>query len=257
MPSIKPSVGFSYNLTLNIMAANNATKEKKMYMRIRNLCGLLGVILPWLALISAYLVDHSSNPVYQEQWWWSISATYYQSPALVAVLTPAALVLISYIGYNTTDNIVTSASGIFGLGIILFPCKVGWFKAGAHVGFFQLPMEISNTIHCACAAFFFLLIALNSLLLFTKTKNNETMTDRKKRRNLVYRICGIGMLVFEGVFALLAVFDAPGWTTMVTEIILLHLFGFSWLTKGDAFPFLRDLPEDEEPVKEDVILVAD
>ena len=51
-------------------------KERKMYMRVRNLCGILGVVLPWLALFSAGVAEHPST-----EWWWSISATYYQSPA--------------------------------------------------------------------------------------------------------------------------------------------------------------------------------
>ena len=93
-------------------------KERKMYMRVRNLCGILGVVLPWLALFSAGVAEHPST-----EWWWSISATYYQSPALGGVPCPASLVLISYIGYNSLDNWITTLSGIFGLGVVLFPCR--------------------------------------------------------------------------------------------------------------------------------------
>ena len=32
---------------------------------------------------------------------------------------------------------------------------------------------------------------------------------------------------------------------MIIEIILLHLFGFAWLVKGEAFPFLNDIEGDE------------
>ena len=39
------------------MAPKN-TKEEKMYLRIRNVCGMLGVILPWLALFSAGIAEH-------------------------------------------------------------------------------------------------------------------------------------------------------------------------------------------------------
>jgi len=223
-----------------------ATKEQRMYMRIRNVCGLLGVVLPWLALFSAGII--SNHP--SEEWWWSISATYYQSPALVGVLVPACLVLISYIGYNKADNIVTSLSGVFGLGIVLFPCKVDWIAEGTKVGFFQVPIEISGIIHNACAAMFFLLIALNSLLLFTKSGGN--MTDRKKKRNLIYRICGIGMIAFELAFVVISLCNAPGYTIMLIEIILLHLFGLSWLVKGEAFPFLNDVVvPDPESVNEE------
>ena len=31
---------------------------------------------------------------------------------------------------------------------------------------------------------------------------------------------------------------------MIVEIILLHLFGFAWLVKGEAFPFLNDVKEE-------------
>ncbi len=207
-----------------------------MYLKIRNVCGLLGVILPWIALFSAGIADRPSS-----EWWWSISATYYQSPALVGVLVPACIVLIAYIGYNDMDNLVTSLSGLFGLGIVLFPCKVSWLEAGTPVGFFQIPMEVSNIIHTGCAAMFFLLIALNSLFLFTKS--GPTMTDRKKLRNKIYRICGIGMIVLEILFVTVRLVGAPGYTVMILEILLLHLFGFSWLVKGEAFPFLNDKEE--------------
>ncbi|MBQ6566500.1 MAG: hypothetical protein IJL80_05545 [Treponema sp.] len=221
--------------------AANTTKEGRMYLRIRNLCGLLGVILPWLALFSAGIADHPSS-----EWWWSISATYYQSPALVGVLVPAAIVLISYIGYDNVDNFITSLSGTFGLGIVLFPCKVSWIPDGTPVGFFQLPIETSNIIHTVCAALFFLTIAINSICQFTKS--GPVMTDRKRIRNRIYRICGYGMLVLELAFVVVRLLGAPGYVVMILEILLLHLFGFAWLVKGEAFPFLNDEEEATDTI---------
>ncbi len=218
--------------------AKNATKEVRMYLRIRNLIGILGVILPWLALFSAGIAEHPSD-----QWWWSLSATYYQSPALVGVLVPACIVLLSYIGYDRTDNIITSLSGLFGLGIVLFPCSVSWLEKGTPVGFFQIPMEISNLIHGGCAALFFLAIAINSICQFTKS--GAVMTDRKVIRNRIYRVCGYGMLVLEVLFVIARLVGAPGYSVMIIEIILLNLFGFAWLVKGEAFPFLNDREETQ------------
>ena len=220
--------------------ANRSTKEEKMYLRIRNLVGILGVILPWLALFSAGIADHP-NEICRQQWWWSISATYYLSPALVGVLVPACIVLISYIGYDWTDNLITTLSGLFGLGIVLFPCSVRWLEPGTPVGFFQLPMEASQIIHTVCACLFFLCIALNSLCQFTK--HGAVMTDRKILRNKIYRVCGFGMLGLMALFAVAKLLGAPGWTVMVIEIILLLLYGTAWLVKGEAFPFLNDKPE--------------
>ena len=209
-----------------------------MYLRIRNLCGLLGILLPWIALFSAGLkLDKETG------WWWSISATYYQTDALVGVLVPACIVMMSYIGYNFWDNLVTTLTGLFGLGIVLFPCKVAWIPDGTPVGFFQLPIEFSHTVHTVCAVLFFLFAAINTLWLFTK--HGDTMTDRKKVRNTIYRICGWGMI---GLLALLIgislLVGTPGWFVMVIEIILLHLFGFAWLVKGEFFPFFNDKQED-------------
>lgn len=207
-----------------------------MYLRIRNLCGLLGVILPWLALFSAGIAAHPSD-----QWWWSISATYYQSPALVGVLVPACIVLISYIGYDNVDNLLTSAAGVLGLGIVLFPCKVSWLPEATPVGFFQIPMGVSHWLHTVCAALFFIAIACNSIFQFTKSSGN--MTDRKIIRNKIYRICGYGMFVMEAALVVARLLGAPGYSVMIIEIILLHLFGFAWLVKGEAFPFLNDKKE--------------
>ena len=207
-----------------------------MYLRIRNLCGLLGILLPWIALFSAGIkLDKETG------WWWSISATYYQSDALVGVLVPASIVLMSYIGYERIDNIITTLTGLFGLGIVLFPCAVRWLEPGTPVGFFQLPMEASNILHTVFACLFFLTIALNSILQFTK--HGAVMTERKILRNKIYRICGYGMLGLMAAFAVAKALGAPGWTVMVVEVILLHLFGFAWLVKGEAFPIFNDIEE--------------
>ena len=214
-----------------------------MYLRIRNLCGLLGILLPWIALFAAASTPHESP-----EWWWSISATYHQSPvALVGVLVPACIVMMSYIGYNWTDNLITTLTGVFGLGIVLFPCKVSWIPDGTPVGFFQLPIEVSTHIHTACALLFFVCTALNTLCQFTR--HGDQLTERKKTRNTIYRICGwgmIGLLVLLILFSLL--FGTPGWFVMIIEILLLHLFGFAWLVKGEFFPFLNDREDAEPPV---------
>ena len=209
---------------------------KLMYKRIRNVCGFLGMILPWLALFSAGIAEHPS-----EKWWYSISATYYQSPALAAIFTSASIVLMCYDGYTFIDNLVTTISGVFGLGIVLFPCSVGWLNSMDKVGFFQIPMYYSSKIHCFCAAVFFVLLAFNSFFLFTKTDNPIIMGNKKKLRNKVYRLCGVGMLVFmvwQIVTTKVSFFS--GWWTMINEIFMLQFFGFSWLVKGGAIKYFND-----------------
>ena len=205
-----------------------------MYLRIRNLCGLLGILLPWIALFASAI-----KPDKHPGWWWSISATYYQAPeALIGVLVPASIVLMSYIGYNRADNIITTLNGLFGLGIVLFPCKVDWIASGTPVGFFQLPIEFSHTLHSCCAVAFFLCAAINILCQFTR--HGTTMTEQKKVRNTIYRICGWGMIGLLAVLVLVVTLVSQGWWVMIIEILLLHLYGFAWLVKGEFFPFLND-----------------
>ena len=63
--------------------------------RIRNYAGFLGALLPWLALFSAWLFGAVTNDLSGNFWHdFSISATYYCSPALAGVLTSASIVLM-------------------------------------------------------------------------------------------------------------------------------------------------------------------
>lgn len=201
--------------------------------RIRNYAGLLGALLPWISLIGALLVN-IHTPLGRSFWSdLSISATYYITPALAGILTTAAVVLMCYDGYDLQDNIVTTISGVFGLMIVLFPCKC--YVSPSIVGFFQVPVKVSSIVHNTSAVIFFCLLAYNALFLFTK--HNEVMTKQKKKRNLIYSICGVGMLASMVLMPLPIRFPAKTW---VVEMLSLSFFGVSWLVKGGAFPFLED-----------------
>ena len=204
------------------------------HKRIRNYAGFLGAVLPWLSLLSAFLYGKITGELPASFWSnLSISATYYCSPALAGILTSASIVLMCYDGYDLHDNLVTTISGVFGLLIVLFPCNCS--IAGEYVGFFQFPVSLSSKIHCASAVIFFLMLAYNDLFLFTKTHGKTTR--KKKVRNNIYYICGIGMVSAMSLMPLPIDFPAKIWWV---ETIALTFFGISWLTKGEAFPFLND-----------------
>ena len=68
------------------------------------------------------------------------------------------------------------------------------------------------------------------------------MTKKKKIRNVIYRICGVGMI---GSFAILLLpeFYIKVW---LTETIALFFFALSFLTKADIYPWLAcDTPYEE------------
>jgi hypothetical protein len=192
----------------------------------------MGMILPWLSLIGAILVARTQG--YPDNFWslLSISETYYVTPPLVGVLTTAAVVLMCYKGYSTKDHVISALAGLFGLMIVLFPCNCP--AAGDIVGFFQLPVKISDIIHCSSAVAFFLLLSYMSLCQFTQGKND---TRNKRIKNIIFKICGIGMLCSLALMVIPINFFAK---TFVVEAIALTFFGVSWLVKGEFLGLLSD-----------------
>lgn len=197
-------------------------------VRLRALIGWLGMLLPFIVvLLIGYIPP-------------SISATWYTNACTIfmIILGSASMLLISYKGYEKIDDILLTCSGMAGLGICLFPCSIASVEGA--VGTFLIDSEISNTIHFVCAIVFFGILAYNSFFLFTKGAGE--MTKKKKIRNIIYRICGIGMIA-SFLIMLLPSFDIQVW---LTETIALFFFAISFLTKADIYPWLAcDTPYTE------------
>ena len=189
-------------------------------VRLRVMIGILGMILP---LVVALLFGGIPQ---------SISATYYHAQCItpfMIILGAASILLMSYRGYTKFDDILLTIAGIAGLCICLFPCAN---LTMTYVGTFMIPQVISGIIHDISAIIFFGILSCNSLFLFTKSSGE--MTKKKKARNIIYRICGIGM-VASFIILLFPPFYGNMW---LVEAIALFFFGVSFLTKADAFPFL-------------------
>lgn len=199
-------------------------KEKSSLLH-RNVLGALGMLLPVISFVGGLFVRNKP-----ESWWYSISVTYYITPALPIILGAAAIFLMCYRSYETIDTIVNIASGIFAMGVVLFPCDNPY--GYEYVGFFQIPVKISAVVHFSCAIALFIMLAFNIGFLFTKGND--------KIRNRIYKICAGIMICTMLVFSVVAIIKSkvtfiPGWIVMVVETILLFAFGFAWLVKGKAF----------------------
>lgn len=199
-------------------------------VRLRVAVGLLGFFLPWIVLLLCVIYGCApEGHLFPD----SISATYYFDPTItpfMIILGAAGIILICYRGYTWVDDLVNTLTGIFAWCICLFPCFNGGF---GHVGTFQVPVEISGWIHNISAALFFILLAYNVLFLFTKSSGE--MTRNKKIRNIIYYICGGGMLAsLVGTFFVRGFYAGTWWV----EAIALMFFGIAFLTKADVFPFL-------------------
>jgi uncharacterized protein YacL len=153
------------------------------------------------------------------------------------ILGAAGILLICYDGYDKQDRLICTLAGIFGLCICIFPCfnKDLGFDPWTLVGTFQLPAVISGWIHNISAIIFFALLAYNSYFLFTKSSGE--MTLEKKKRNLIFKVCGIGMLASFILLIPLELLDVS-FATWLIEAIALMFFGVSWLTKSQCYSWL-------------------
>ena len=188
--------------------------------RLRAMIGWLGMLLPWIVVL---LVGYFPR---------SISATWYTNACtpFMIILGAASILLMCYKGYDLLDDIVNTMAGLCGLGICLFPCIVPNVTGG--VGTFLVDINISHCLHTAFAILFFLFLAYNSFFQFTKSAGE--MTPNKKKRNIIFRVCGVGML---GAFAILLLppFHIRTW---LVEAVALFFFALSWLTKANIYPWL-------------------
>ena len=189
-------------------------------LRLRAMIGWLGMLLPWIVVL---LVGYFPE---------SISATWYTNACtpFMIILGSAGFLLISYKGYNKIDDVILTCSGIAGICICLFPCAIK--EVTGAVGTFMLDEAVSAIIHNISAVLFFALLSYNSFFLFTKSSGE--MTRNKKIRNIIYRVCGIGM-VGSFLLFLLPEFEIKVW---LIETIALFFFGVSFLTKADIYPWL-------------------
>jgi hypothetical protein len=195
--------------------------------QLRRWLGRLGMLLPLIVVILQLFND-------KFEWPTSISATWYTNACtpFMIILGSAGIMLMCYKGYDIVDDILNTSAGIFGLGICLFPCWVPGYSETDLVGTFLVPMRISDTVHYICAVLFFIILAYNSFFQFTKSSGD--MTHNKKIRNVIYRVCGVGMVLSFGIL-LLPSFNIQVW---LMEAIALFFFGVSWLTKADCYPWL-------------------
>ena len=204
------------------------------YKALRRLIGIMGILLPIINILGGCLI--AKIPVQQ-----SISMYYYTNMRdfFVGLMFVVSLFLITYKGYNTLDLIISIITGAAGLGVAIFPCFSELY-IGQKVGIFQLSPETSFIVHLTCAALFFVLLAFTSIFLFTqKHKNSSLVTPQKKRRNLVYIVCGIlmlacvlGILICILILTKQQLYDSK--IILIFESIALFSFGVSWLVKGET-----------------------
>ena len=192
------------------------------YMTMRKIIGLFGFSLIPVLILGSFIFDHTNHVQI------SVSAYYHTSMrnALVGIISGISLFLLSYHGYTWLDSLASKLAGLFALGVAFFPTSATDDKS-----------DIISKLHYITSGVFFVALSYMSILLFTKSSGN--MTPEKKKRNRVYRVCGIIMLISVigiPIDSIPAVHDRIAFIkpTLILEASALVSFGISWLTKGEA-----------------------
>ena len=212
----------------------SVNKEKPFilsYLGMRQIAGWVGVILPAAVALGNWPCSHGLEA--------SISAYYFTRMGawFAGSLWVIGFFMVSCRGYDKWDELSGRLAGIFALGVALIPmniCKVqhGW-------------VLYRGWLHWTSAALLFLVLAVTSLLLFTRS-DTQNPTGKKARRNAFYRGCGWAILVSIALIGLLKI--RPTLAARIDglkpifwlETVAVVSFGISWLVKGETFSFLRD-----------------
>jgi len=188
------------------------------YLSLRKAVGWIGILLPFV-LVSGHIILFGGDHLLH-----NLSVYYHTGmrDLFVGAICAIALFLFFYRGYDRWDNIAANLAGFFALGIAFFPTvKEGQWDWVAKVHFYS-------------AACFFVILAFISLFLFTRGEKRPT--GRKLKRNIIYRACGITMLVslvaIEIYFLLSDSNYEESRFVLIAETVTLMAFGISWLTKG-------------------------
>lgn len=200
---------------------------------MRRTIGVLGIALPLVVVLGGLI----ENPHMLQG---SISGYYYTNMRdfFVGILCVVALFLISYQGYERIDNIVANLAGFSALGMIIFPTKMSYHKI-EKVGMFLIDDNISGFLHLFFATVFFFTLSYNAIFLFTK-RHSVNISKEKRRRNILYRACGIIMLIQILLIIVYMVFLRETYLSktypiLIFESFALFAFGISWLVKGNTF----------------------
>ncbi|WP_020657470.1 hypothetical protein [Amycolatopsis benzoatilytica] len=205
----------------------------RSYLFLRRAIGVLGISLPIVVIVGKEIVDGGGLLG-------SLSGYYYSDlrNVFVGTLCAIGVFLIAYRGYGRIDDIAANVAGVAGIGVALFPTSP------------TAPTPVEHAIgvaHLVFAGIFFLTLAFFCLFLFTKT--DGTPSPRKRSRNVVYRVCGVVMLVSLALLVINAAFFNAATVslhpTVWLESLAVIAFGFAWLVKGETL--LADPPQPSRP----------
>jgi amino acid transporter len=212
------------------------------YWALRQLIGILGLIMPLVLPLGTKLIRGSGilEP--------SISHYYYSIMHIVfmAILCMLGSFLLTYRGiskYPKWERLTSIIAGLFAFGVAAFPTSFSGYQDAQNSQFISLCMKDLKDVpkwvdilHHVFAATLFSSFAFFCFFFF-QDSDTGVHDAKKKRRNTLYIICGI-LIVLSILAIVLVNFVIKSWnfpnSTFVFETTALLPFGFSWLVKGSV-----------------------
>jgi hypothetical protein len=210
------------------------------YRYLQKAVGLIALTLPFVVAIGHLATGGDGLKG-------SISSYYYTHMGnwFVGSLFALGVFFLSYnhkpLPQYELDNVLSNIAGVMAVGVALLPTARDADSATGGV-------RLVSTLHLVCAGVLFVLLAVFSLFLFTRTGDPQHMSDAKRRRNVVYRVCG-GIIVAALVLIAISYLAKPprSWHTLFwLESVAVVAFGVSWLVKGEFLGLLADPPPKQK-----------
>ncbi len=217
------------------------------HLTLRRNLGIIGIALaPLLICLNNFQILPSISHYYYSE----------SNVLFIGLLFAYGLYLFSYRGYKKdknkldfiNDNWVTNFAGILIIMVAFIPTKANSQLIDTY-HLFNPPRGHNNgtlnTIHLICATGFFMIMAYLSYFRFTRSDNlHDSEYDRiiKKRRNKMYRICAVMVLlslVFILVFDFLIKPPFSPFIVLIGEAVALFFFGLAWLVKSKSLAIIK------------------
>lgn len=216
------------------------------FLKLRRAVGLVGLFLP-AALLSWAAATGQFPPTMSEFYYTAMSEIFVGSLSAIAVF------LWSYEGYReqriVNDRNTARAASLGALGVALCPSATKLHDIPAPPltlaqQLFGVPL--TETLHHASAALFFIALAVFCLVLFVRgerplpdgaSADERAVWQAKRAEHRIYRVCGWVILGAVGAIFLLHRVGAPDWVLQLRPVFWLEVaacvaFATSWLAKG-------------------------
>jgi nitrogen regulatory protein PII-like uncharacterized protein len=205
------------------------------HYRMRNLIGVLGILLPFVL----WFFEKDVLP--------SLSDYYYSSAGVffIGVLAVFGIMLISYKGYakkedeTVSDNILTNVAGFAVLVVVLVPTEFCSDILNIKPQLFSHTNQTLSIVHLGSAAVFLACMGGMSFFKFPRHATPESqLSTSDKNERLLFRTCGVivwaalGMLFIYFLLFKFEVIKEIENMVYIGETIAVIPFGISWLVKG-------------------------